>query len=416
MRTCFKSRLIRPVGLPALLALALVVGACAPAAPAPAGPAAKGGEAKAGGAARAPLKFALLTDITKFSDWGIRERHAVEMAVEETNAAGGINGHPIELVFGDSASEPQQAATLARKMAGDDRVLAIWGPHTSGDAEVVFPLANELRVPAIASSSAKPGLGKQSRPWAFRNTMTDDKVLQPALERFVQRYGIKKVALASDTKEAVAKTTGTVLFPALAKGLNLEVVNPDNPISWETGATDFSAQVTRLKSLNADGVTLGAIGAEAARLGREMKRQGVNIPAIGGAPIFSQVLTTEGGDAVEGWYTAGVFWLDNPEPRVQEWVGKIRERHRAAFPNNPDPILDSATWYDTAMITADIARKAGITADTPLEEARTKIRDGWAALKDYPGMSGRTSIDEDGEGVKEVYVMEVKGGKFSRVP
>ena len=415
MRAFLKSGLSRSAGLPALLALALVAAACSGPAPAPAAPAAKG-EAKTGGVAgRAPLRFALLTDITKFSDWGIRERHAVEMAVEETNAAGGINGHPIELVFGDSASEPQQAATLARKMAGDDKVLAIWGPHTSGDAEVVFPLANEMKVPAIASSSAKPGLGKQNRPWAFRNTSTDDKVLKPALEQFVQRYNVKKVALASDTKEAVAKTTGTVIFPDLAKALNIEVVNPDNPVSWETGATDFSAQVTRLKSLNADAVTLGAIGAEAARLGREMKRQGVTIPAIGGAPIFSQVLTTEGGDAVEGWFTAGVFWLDNPEPKVQDWVGKIRERHRAAFPNNADPILDSATWYDSAMITVDIARKAGITADTPLDEARTKIRDGWAALKDWPGMSGKTSIDEEGEGVKEVYVMEVKGGKFSRV-
>ena len=410
MRRYFKSD-NRPAAA-ALLVLTLVAAACS--GPAPAAPAAKG-EAKTGGATRAALKFALLTDITKFSDWGIRERHAVEMAVEEVNAAGGINGHPIELVFGDSASEPQQAATLARKMAGDDKVLAIWGPHTSGDAEVVFPLANEMKVAAIASSSAKPGLGKENRPWAFRNTSTDDKVLKPALEQFARRYNVKKVALASDTKEAVAKTTGTVIFPALAKALNIEVVNPDNPVSWETGATDFSAQVTRLKSLNADGVTLGAIGAEAARLGREMKRQGVTIPAIGGAPIFSQVLTTEGGDAVEGWFTAGVFWLDNPEPKIQEWVGKIRERHRAAFPNNADPILDSATWYDTAMITVDIARKAGITADTPLDEARTKIRDGWAALKDYPGMSGRTSIDEEGEGVKEVYVMEVKGGKFTRV-
>jgi branched-chain amino acid transport system substrate-binding protein len=202
----------------------------------------------------------------------------------------------------------------------------------------------------------------------------------------------------------------------LAKALNLEILNPDNPVAWQTGDQDFSAQVTKLKSLNPDGITLGAIGAEAARLGKEMKRQGVTAKAIGGVPIFSQVLTTEGGDAVEGWFTAGTFWLDNPDPKVQDWVKKIRERHKVQFPNNPDPILDSATWYDSAIITLDIMKKAGITGDTPLDEARAKIRDGWSSLKDYQGISGKTSIDAEGEGVKEVYVMEVKGGKFARVP
>ena len=147
-----------------------------------------------------------------------------------------------------------------------------------------------------------------------------------------------------------------------------------------------------------------------------MQRQGVTAKAIGGVSIFSQVLTTEGGEAVEGWYTAGTFWLDNPDQKVQDWVKRIRERHKGSFPNSPDPILDSATWYDSAMITLEIVRKAGITADTPLEEARTKIRDGWASLKDYQGISGKTAIDADGEGVKEVYVMEVKGAKFTRVP
>lgn len=435
--------------LGALLAAGLLLSACGPAqAPAPTakpadppkagaapasasgGPAAKPAEAKPAGPPKAgaeaakpaaakptkpPLKFALLTDVTKFSDWGIRERHAVEMAVEEINASGGINGSPIEIVFGDSASEPQQAATLTRKMANDDKVLAIWGPHTSGDAEVAFPQANELKAPMIASSSAKPGLGKTNRPWAFRNTATDDKILKPALEKFVERYKVKKIAIASDMKEAVAKSTGTAVFPMLAKALSLEIVNPENPISWQTGDQDFSAQVTRLKGMNVDGVTLGAIGAEAARLGKEMKRQGLTIKGIGGVPLFGQVLLAEGGDAVEGWFTAGTFWLDNPDSKVQDWVRKIRERHKTAFPNNPDPILDSATWYDTVMITAEIARKAGISSDTPLDEARTKIRDGWTNVRDYQGISGKTSIDAEGEGVKEVFVMEVKGGKFARV-
>lgn len=390
-------------GLAALAVVLLVVSAC-------------GGDGSGEGQnEEAALRFGLITDVTKFSDFGIRTRDGVEMAVEEINAEGGINGHEVEIVFGDSAGDPQQAATLTRTMAVDDKVLAIWGPFTSGSAEVAFPQANQLEVPIIASTSAKPGLAANNRPWAFRNTMTDDKLLDPALEKFAQDYDLQKVAVASDTKEPVAKTTGTVVLPKLAEGLGLEVVNAGNPVTWQTGTQNFSAQVTSLKSLDADGLLLGTTADDAARLAQEMQRQNLNIPAIGGVSMFNESLIELAGDAVGGWYTAGVFWKDDPDSKVQKFVEDIRERHAEEFPNDPDPIPDSATWYDTAKITMMIAEEKGITPDTPLEEARTEIREGWASLEDYEGVSGETSIDEDGEAIKEVYVMKIEDGEFVRV-
>ena len=72
-------------------------------------------------------------------------------------------------------------------------------------------------------------------------------------------------------------------------------------------------------------------------------------------------------------------------------------------------------WYDTAMATMEIARDAGITSETPLEEAREAIRAGWAGLEDYEGVSGTTSIDEEGEGLKEVFVFEIEDGEWVKV-
>lgn len=362
-----------------------------------------------------PLKFGLITDISKFSDFGLRTKDGVELAVDEVNEAGGVNGHPVEIVFGDSAGDPQEAAILVRKMAADDEVLAVWGPFTSGEAEVAFPQANQLEVPIIASTSGKPGVSGQNRPWAFRNTATEDKVLDPAMAKFVEEYGPERVAIAADVKEPVAKTTGTILMPMLAEKHGLEVINPDDPVTWETGAQDFSAQVTRLKSMEPDAVLLGTTPTDAARLAKEMQRQGLDVPGIGGVSMFGTTLLTEGGEAVEGWFTAGVFWKQNPDPEVQEFVENIRERHASHFPDDPDPIPDSAAWYDTAKITMQIVAENGITPDTPLDEARTTIRDGWANLTDYEGVTGLTSINEEGDGVKEVYVMMVKDADFERV-
>jgi branched-chain amino acid transport system substrate-binding protein len=374
-----------------------------------------GGETGSDSGGEGVLKFGLITDITKFSDFGIRTRDGVQMAVDQINENGGVNGHQVEIVFGDSAADPQEAATLTRTMAEDDEVLAIWGPFTSGSVEVAFPQANQLEVPIIASTSAKPGLAGENRPWAFRNIMTDAKLLEPALAQFAEDYGLQRVAVASDIQEPIAKATGTVTLPKLAQELGLEVVNVDDPVTWQTGEQNFSSQVTSLKGLDADALLLGTTAGDAARLATEMQRQNLDIPAIGGVSMFNESLIDQAGDAVEGWYTAGVFWKGSEEERVQEFVGNIREYHKESFPENPDPIQDSATWYDTAKITMMIAEEKGITPDTPLDEARTQIRKGWANLEGYEGVSGTTSIGEDGEAQKEVLVMKVEDGEFTRV-
>lgn len=372
-----------------------------------------GGDGGAG-SGEGTIKFGLITDITKFSDFGLRTQDAVELAVDQINEDGGINGAQVELVFADSAGDPQEAATLTRRMARDDEVLAIWGPFTSGEVEVAFRVADQVELPIIASTSAKPGLAAVS-DWAFRNTATEDKVLEPALAAFKERYDLQRVAIAYDAQEPVAKATGSIVFPMLAEKLGLEIVNADDPVTWETGAQNFSAQVTKLKGTGAEALLLGTTAEDAGRLAREMERQGLDVPAVGGVSMFNESLIEVGGDAVEGWYSGQVFWKDSDDSEVQAFVEAIRDRHRESFPQNPDPIPDSATWYDTAKATMQIAAEKGVTADTPLEEARPTIRDGWASLEGYEGVSGTTSIDEEGEGLKEIYVFEIKDGEWVNV-
>jgi branched-chain amino acid transport system substrate-binding protein len=377
-----------------------------------------GGDDDGGGAGTeeggGTVKFGLITDITKFSDFGLRTQDGVELAVDQINEDGGINGSRVELVFADSAGNPQEAATLTRRMAADDDVLAIWGPFTSGEAEVAFRVAEQVEVPIIASTSAKPGLTEEGE-WAFRNTATEDKVLAPALEEFGQRYDLQRVAIAYDAKEPVAKATGELVFPMLAEQAGLEIVNASDPVTFETGTQNFSAQVTRLKGLDAQGLLLGTTAEDAGRLAREMARQGVDIPAIGGVSMFNESLIEVGGEAVDGWYSAQVFWKDSTEPEVQQFVEEIRERHREDFAGNPDPIPDSATWYDSARITMEIAADEGIDGSTPLEQARESIRAGWANLEGYEGVTGATDIDETGQALKEIFVFEVKDGEWVKV-
>ena len=107
---------------------------------------------------------------------GKREAIGVQAAVDVINAKGGIDGVPLKLFIEDTASNPQDAVNAVRKLAGDRKVIAIVGPHYSSVGETTFPLGNQLKIVQVAVASSKPGLAKANRPYAFRNTLTEDKI------------------------------------------------------------------------------------------------------------------------------------------------------------------------------------------------------------------------------------------------
>src|SRR6266436_4159507 len=103
-----------------------------------------------------------------FAEWGRSNTVTLKMLEKQTNDAGGINGAKIKITILDDGAKPAQAASSLRKLAGDEKVLAIAGPLTSSAAEVTFPVANEMKLVATSQASSKPGVAKLNGPWAVR--------------------------------------------------------------------------------------------------------------------------------------------------------------------------------------------------------------------------------------------------------
>ncbi|MCZ7564072.1 MAG: ABC transporter substrate-binding protein [Burkholderiales bacterium] len=234
------------------------------------------------------------------ADVGKREAIGAQAAVDVINAKGGVAGVPIKLYFADEGSNPQEAISAVRKVAGDDKVLAIVGPHYSSTAEATFPLGNRLKVVQVAVASSKPGVAKANRPYAFRNTLTEDKIADAVVKAAMKRYGFKRVAMISDTKDAVARAIGTGVIPAALTANSVDVVTGKDPVTFQTGDLGFTTQVTRLKSLNPDAVGLGALGPDALNIILEARKQGMKQPFFGTAPLMEGNLPERGGKAVEG--------------------------------------------------------------------------------------------------------------------
>ena len=347
------------------------------------------------------------------ADCGKREHIGAQLAVNEINAAGGIDGVPFELVVEDSAGEPQEAVLMVNKLAQGDKVIAIVGPHYSGEAEVTFPVGNQIGIVQIAVASSKPGVAEANRPWPFRNTLTEDKIATPVVQTLIEEFGIEKVAVFYDAKEAVCSSIGKSVYPPILESLGVEIINADNPITYETGKPQFIAEITRLKGLNADAVVLGALGADALNIVTEARRQGVNIPFFGGAPLFEGNVPERGGSMVNDIYGGTIWYYELDTEANQAFVAGFEELAAEMYPEiGTTPTYYAPNAYDAVYMVKEAMEEMGATNNpSDLSSDREKIRDYFSTLTDFEGVASN-GFNEVGDGVKTVYVLRTLDGKW----
>ncbi|MFC4767705.1 ABC transporter substrate-binding protein [Effusibacillus consociatus] len=360
----------------------------------------------------ASIKIGFLVPKTgKGKDYGEKEEIATKIAVQEINDAGGINGSKIELITTDSAGDNNQAVSLTRKMEKDG-VVAISGPHFSGESEVAFPIANQLKVPIISYASAKPGLSEKNRPWAFRNSMTDDKLLDVAVPAFAKHYNVSKFAVIYDEQDAVSKAAGSQVFPMILQKHGYTLLNKEQALTFKTGTTDFSAIVTKLKGMNPEAVAVSVLYQEGAGLVKEMRRQGVNVPVIGTVGVYAAAFPSLVGEAGKD-IVVGTYWYPEIDRKqAKDFLAKFQPEAAKITPDSTLPDPYAVNSYDNIKIIAKSIKDAGLNGNSKLEDLREAVRKGWDNLKEYEGTQGKLTIDDKGDGIKEVHVVTIKNGKY----
>lgn len=348
---------------------------------------------------------------------GKREAIGAQAAVDVINAKGGVAGVPVKLFIEDTASNPQEAVNSIRKLAGDTKVLAIVGPHYSSEAETTFPLGNQLKIVQICVASSKPGLSAANRPYAFRNTLTEDKIGSAVVKQFKKRYNIKKAAIMTDIKDAVSMSVGTGVLPAAFKEHGIEVLTADKPITFQTNDTQFKAQITKLKAMKPDGIGLGALGPDALNIITEARRQGMKQPFMSTAPVMEGDLPLKGGQAVVGTFAGTIWQISVATPASKEFVKAYKERAKVMYPSpyTETPDYYPANAYDAVFMIAEAVVKGGI-ANKPEELAadREKVMKYFSTMNNFNGVASR-GFDKVGDGIKDVWVFEIKNGRWEPV-
>ncbi|WP_203227545.1 ABC transporter substrate-binding protein [Calorimonas adulescens] len=342
------------------------------------------------------LKLGMVGPLTgNTATYGTSVKNGVEIAVDEFNNNGGYNGQNVELVAEDSRGDQTEASNATRKLIEQDKVFAIVGAVLSSETLTAAPIANDAGIPMISPSATAPGVPEVG-PYIFRNCIADNVQAVQMAEYAAKELGLKRFAVMYTNNDYGLALKNA--FTDTAKTLG-EVVGVE---AYMDGDNDFRAQLSKLKQQNPDALYIGGYYTEAAKIAQQAKQQGLdNVVLLGGDGFYSPQLVELGGDAVEGAvFTAGFFSGDPAEP-VQKFVSA----YKAKF--NAEPDMFAAQAYDAANIVLNALKKAG-----PDSKA---IREEMAATKDFPGITGVTSFDEQGDAVKQVLILKVVDGKFTKL-
>src|SRR5437879_456284 len=217
--------------------------------------------------------------------------------VDEINAAGGVNGRKLRYITFDTAGNPGQTVVGLRKLAEDDKVLAIIGPFSSGQVQVAAPAADRTGVVIMAMASSAPKLVANFK-YAFRNTSDEGYMFDRVMRTLKAKgYPIATGAVAYANDDTISRVMGEKVLPGLMQTNGVQL---KGAVEFTLGAFDFSAQVAQLKANPTDLVGVGAPPEAAIKLAQELRRQGHNGRLVAGPTLNDPDLPDRMGSAGHG--------------------------------------------------------------------------------------------------------------------
>ncbi|MCD0423888.1 hypothetical protein DNX69_12670 [Rhodopseudomonas palustris] len=328
---------------------------------------------------------------------------AVDMAVDEINAKGGIGGNKIKLVKFDTGGDPKQAALAVRQFAEDNKALAVIGPFSSGEVRVAFPAGERLGIVQMSMSSSAPGLTK-GFTYGFRNTRDEGTVISEVLATLRdKKLPMATGATAFATDDTVSKAVGTKVLPALFKKFDIA---DKGAVDFQYNAFDLSPQVSQLAQMKPDLIGLGAPPEAAINLAKELKRQGVSARLVGGTTVADPDLPRRMAGAGNSM-TIGTTFFAELNDRTKAFAKEFATRAKEAGMTRLEPNQQDASAYDIVYLLAEAMKTAKTTGDAGKVAAeRTAIRDDLAKLKGFAALEGEISFAEDRDAIKPIYVIE----------
>jgi branched-chain amino acid transport system substrate-binding protein len=341
------------------------------------------------------------------AQYGISIRNGFQLAAEQINAAGGINGDKIALVVEDEQGKKEEAINAFKKLIFQDKVLMVFGPTLSNSAQAADPIAQAAKIVVFGTSNTADGITTIG-DFVFRNSVTEADVLPVTLKTAAKKANIKKVAVLYGNDDVFTKS-GYDNFKKALDDLKIPVTTTE---TFAKGDVDFKAQLTKIKATNPDAIVLSALVAEGAPIMVQARQLGINVPVIGGNGMNSVKVFDLAKGASENLWIGSPWSIENRTPENNSFIVAYTQKFKAA----PDQF--AAQSYDAMHIAAAALKKLKMSGD--LAKDRLAVREALPAAK-WTGATGsfafRRANDKSGKpagyDADQVPIVSVtRGGRY----
>jgi branched-chain amino acid transport system substrate-binding protein len=326
---------------------------------------------------------------------GIDMNNAIQMAADELNAKGGVNGKKIKLDFADGAADPQTAAAAANKLVADG-VVAVVGGYASGAVLPASGVFHKAGIPMVVTAANSAKIPAQGYNDIFLLNGTTTAQAQTAADYMTKKLNGKKIAIINDnsayakdlalqTQQAVQADGGTVVA--------LDAVNPQE--------TDFTTELTKLKNLKPDATYWTAYYAAGGLFIKQFKQIGVSgAIGVGDGANDPTLIQVAGASNAEG-----TFVTTSPTPQFEASAATWLQNYKTKFKQDPGPY--SALSYDGLRVMANAISEAKSTD-------KSAVIKELSATNGFDTFGGPVSFKADGELAHTNFiVLTTKNGQFA---
>lgn len=344
---------------------------------------------------KTPIKIGVIAPLVgDTAGYGQDVSAAAQLAVDEINKEGGINGRKLELIIENGGCNGKDATNAANKLINVDKVKVIVGGYCSAETLAAAPLAEKAGVVLLSPASSNPAI-TDAGDFIFRITPSD--ALQgEAIAKEIYEQGITKVAVThvnSDYNLALANA-----FKKNFEALGGEITTTE---IYEQDAKDFRTQVAKMRASRPEGIYMVPY-AEGGLLVKQIRELRIDVPLFGAETFNSKDIIEDAGEEnIEGLVFATPRWNED-SPKAKQFLQKVQQ-YRGGDLTLP---VFAANSYDAVRLVAEAIK------NSPGKEVSSEsIKDYLYTVKDWDGAGGRLTIDENGDALKDFQIMIIHNGK-----
>ena len=354
-----------------------------------------------GGSSSKEIKIGLLNEMTGGNATiGTAAANGAKLAIKEINANGGLLGKQIKAVVADNKSEPSEAANAMTKLLTQDKVVAVTGTFSSSNAIAAASVAEANTSPYLVAGATNPKVTvddktKNVKKYIYRVCFIDPFQGTVAANFAAKDLKVKKAAMLVDNSSDYSKGLAEFFEAALVKEGGEIVANE----AYLQKDTDFKATLTKIKSKGAEVLYVPGYYEEVGKIVKQAREMGITVPIIGAdgwdSPKLVEIASAA---ALNNTYFTNHYSVEDTSPKAQAFV----EAYTKEYGQKPEAL--AVLGYDAVYVLADAIKRANSTDSAKIIEAL-------AETKDFPAISGVTTINKTHDADKNAVVIEMKDGK-----